>query len=262
MARSLLIRGMLVGLLAGLLMFGFGRIYGEPQVDRAIAFESAADQAKAQQQAAANPTAPVEAPEPELVSRPMQAGLGLFTGVVVYSAAFGGLFALVFAYAFGRVGPGSPRALAALLATGALIALYLVPTLKYPANPPAVGEPDTIAFRTALYFIMLAISVGAMVAAVLVRKRLLRGWGAWNASLTAIAFYVAVVGVAQALLPAINEVPDDFPAVVLWQFRIASLGMQVIMWTTIGLAFGALTERSLASKHRIPGLEGLRTLVR
>ena len=102
----------------------------------------------------------------------------------------------------------------------------------------------------------------SMVAAVMVRKRLVPNWGVWNASLTAVAFYVAVVGVAQALLPAVNEVPDDFPAVVLWQFRIASLGMQVVMWTTIGLAFGALTERSLANKHRLPGLGGLRTLVR
>jgi predicted cobalt transporter CbtA len=41
-------------------------------------------------------------------------------------------------------------------------------------------------------------------------------------------------------------VPGDFPAVVLWQFRIASAGAQLIMWTTIGIAFGALTERAEA----------------
>jgi Probable cobalt transporter subunit (CbtA) len=38
---------MLVGLVAGLLVFGFGKVFGEPQVDRAIGFESALDEAKA-----------------------------------------------------------------------------------------------------------------------------------------------------------------------------------------------------------------------
>src|SRR6185312_15802850 len=114
MVRTLLIRGMLVGLLAGLLVFGFGRVLGEPQVDQAISFEAAMDAAQAKVDIAKGVPAPIE--EPELVSRKVQAGLGLLTGTVVYSTAFGGLFALVFAFAYGRVGSLSPRALAALLA--------------------------------------------------------------------------------------------------------------------------------------------------
>ena len=47
MVRSLLVRGMLVGVLAGLLVFAFGRFVGEPQVDLAISFEAALDHAKA-----------------------------------------------------------------------------------------------------------------------------------------------------------------------------------------------------------------------
>src|SRR5919205_2138448 len=114
MVRTLLIRGMLVGLVAGLLVFGFGRLVGEPQVDRAIAFETAMDEARAKAEMAKG--MPAMAAEPALVSRDVQASLGLLTGVVVYSAAFGGLFALVFALAHGRVGPLSPRAVSALLA--------------------------------------------------------------------------------------------------------------------------------------------------
>jgi len=97
MARSLLIRGMLVGLLAGILMFAVGRIGGEPQVDRAIAFETALDAATMKAETAAHPDR--SAPQPELVSRPNQAGAGLLTGTLIYGTAFGGLFALVFAYA-------------------------------------------------------------------------------------------------------------------------------------------------------------------
>ena len=38
--------------------------------------------------------------------------------------------------------------------------------------------------------------------------------------------------------------PADFPADVLWRFRMASLGLQVVLWSTIGVVFGVLAERS------------------
>ena len=164
MVRTLLIRGMLVGLVAGLLVFSFGKLFGEPQVDRAITFETAMDEAKA------NMTKGMPMPaknEPELVSREVQANFGLFTGVVVYSTAFGGLFALVFAFAYGRLGNLSPRAVSALLAAGGIVALCIVPNLKYPADPPSVGEPETIGMRTGFYFLMMLISIAAMVAAIM-----------------------------------------------------------------------------------------------
>jgi predicted cobalt transporter CbtA len=241
MVRALLIRGMLVGLLAGLLVFCFGKVFGEPQVDRAISFEIAQDEAKAKAEEAKG-IHPVE--EPELVSRKVQAGIGLFTGVIVYSTAFGGMFALVFAVADRRVVNLAPRAVSALLATVGFIAVYVVPNLKYPANPPAIGDPDTIRQRTALYFTMLAFSVTAMIAAALLRKRLTTRTREWNAALIAAGSYLIVVIVVASILPEVNEVPDTFPAVVLWQFRVASFGMQLVMWTTLGLIFGALTERA------------------
>jgi hypothetical protein len=247
MVGTLLIRGMLVGLVAGLLVFGFGKLFGEPQVDRAIAFETVMDEAKAK---VAMAKGMLMEPEPELVSREVQASFGLFTGVVVYCVAFGGLFALVFAFAYGRVGNMSPRAVAALLALGGIIAVYIAPNLKYPANPPSVGEPETIAIRTGLYFLMMLISVAAMVAAIIARHRLALRYGGWSAALIAAAGYLVVVIVAQLLLPAINEVPEGFPAVLLWKFRMASLGMQIIMWTAIGLLFGGLTERAMTGNHR------------
>jgi len=188
--------------------------------------------------------APKEEPEPELVSRGVQAGIGLFIGVMIYNIAFGGLFALAFALAYGRMGDFGPRSTAALMAILGLIAVYVVPNLKYPANPPSVGDPATIGPRTALYFSMIAISLAAMIAAGMLRLRLLPRYGAWNAFLIAATAYLLVVIVVGLALPAVNEVPEGFPAVVLWQFRVASLGAQVIMWITIGLVFGAVTERA------------------
>ncbi|MBV9201865.1 MAG: CbtA family protein [Alphaproteobacteria bacterium] len=250
MAGTLLLRGMLIGIVAGLLCFSFLKIVGEPQVDRAIAFETQLDEAKAgaAAQALIANGLPVlkEEPEPELVSRRVQAGIGLFTGVLVYNVAFGGLFALAFGLAYGRMGDFDPRTTAALLAALGFIAVYIVPNLKYPANPPSVGEPATIGMRTALYFSMIAISLAAMIAAGMLRLRLLAGHGPWNAFLIAAGAYLIVVVAVCLGLPPVNEVPAEFPAVVLWRFRIASAGAQLITWTTIGLLFGALAEHVLA----------------
>jgi predicted cobalt transporter CbtA len=252
MVRSLLVRGMLVGVLAGLLVFAFGRFVGEPQVDLAISFEAALDHAKAIADAAKGIHAEAE---PELVSRPLQAGWGLLTGVLVYSTAFGGLFALVFAAVHGRAVDLRPRATSVLLAVAGFVSVYLVPSLKYPASPPSVGEPETIGYRTALYFSMLGLSVAAMVLASMLRKRLAPWHGEWAAALAAIACYLAAMIAVGSALPAIDEVPEGFPAVVLWHFRVASYGMQLVLWTTLGLAFGALTERALA-KDRADWLRG------
>ena len=247
MVRTLLIRGMIVGFIAGLLVFGFAKVFAEPQVDRAIAFETATDDARAKADLARGIH---DVPEPELVSRPMQASYGLLTGVMVYSTAFGGLFALVFAFANGRAVALGPRAVSGLLALTGFIAFYLVPNLKYPANPPSVGQPGTIGMRTELYFVMMALSIAAMVGAATLRRHLCARHDAWSSALVAAAFYALCVVVVAAALPAIDEVPGNFPAVVLWDFRLDSIVMQAIMWTTLGLGFGALTERTAFPTRR------------
>src|SRR5258706_3703277 len=230
MVGKLLIKGMVAGLAAGLLTFAFAKIAGEPQVDRAVLLDAEGDAAKG------------EATEPELVSRDTQAGAGLLTGVIVFGTAMGGLFALTFAVARGRVGKLDGRALSALLAAGGFVVLAVVPALKYPANPPSVGEPETIAYRTALYFLMIAVSVAAAVLSVKVRYGLLQRLGGWNASLVGGALFVAIVGAVMAWLPAVDEVPNAFPAPLLWNFRVAAVGMQFVMWTTLGAVFGTLVD--------------------
>ena len=231
MTRTLLLRGMLVGVVAGLLVFAFARWIGEPQVERAIAFETDADQAKG------------EAPEPEMVSRRVQKSAGLLTGTVVFGAAVGGLFGLVFAFAYGRIGEMGPRALAAVLGVLGYVAVVLVPNLKYPANPPAVGSPETIGTRTGAYFLLIAVSIAAMVLSLQMRRGFAKRFGEWNGSLLAAALFVVVVGVVAHFLPAVDEVPAGFPVTLMWKFRVAALEIQAVLWGTLGLGFGWLTER-------------------
>jgi hypothetical protein len=235
--RALLVRGMLAGLAAGLLALVAAYFLGESRVDAAIAYEEA--------------HAHDHEHGVEVVSRTMQSTGGLATGVLLYGVAFGGIAALAYCFALGRIGRigrFGPRASALLLAAAGLIAVYVVPFLKYPANPPAVGDAGTIGRRTTLYFLMMVLGVLLAVATVILGRRLASSLGNWNATLAAGAFFVLAVGPAYAFLPSFNEVPKDFPATLLWQFRLSALAVQVTLWTAFGLVFGALAERVLVPR--------------
>ncbi|MDR5838862.1 CbtA family protein [Caballeronia sp. LZ034LL] len=256
MIRTLLIRGMLAGLVAGLIGFGFARGFGEPSVAQAIAFEEQHEHAEAAPahehehgheaaNASANADQSHDHGDEELVSRGTQAGLGLLTGVVVFGTALGGIFSLVFAFAYGRLGALHARGTSALLALFGFVSVAIVPFLKYPPNPPAVGNAATIGPRTALFFTMVAISIAAMVWAVRWQRRLTARQGAWNATLVAALAYVVVIVIAQVVLPHVDEVPEGFSASLLWNFRVTAIGIQALIWTTLGLLFGALAAREL-----------------
>ncbi|MFD5074300.1 CbtA family protein [Streptomyces sp. NPDC058371] len=232
--RNLLVRGMLAGLGAGVLALIVAYFLGEPNVDSAIGFEEA--------------HAPAHEHEVELVSRSLQSTAGLATGVLIYGVAFGGIAALAFCFALGRVGRFGPRATALLLSGTALLAVYVVPFLKYPANPPAVGDPDTIGKRTTLYLLMMLLSVLLAIAAVIAGKRLAPKLGTWYATVVAVLGFAVVIGLAYEFLPAVNEVPSDFPATLLWRFRLSALAMQITLWGGFGLVFGDLAERLLHPK--------------
>ncbi|SAL69066.1 membrane protein [Caballeronia arvi] len=253
MIRTLLIRGMIAGLVAGLIGFGFARAFGEPSVARAIAFEEQHEHAAAHEHEHQHEHADAAAAhshshgggDEETVSRDTQAGLGLLTGVAVFGTALGGLFSLVFAFAYGRLGALHARGTSALLALFGFVSVAIVPFIKYPPNPPAVGNPETIGPRTALFFGMVAISLAAAVFAVRLQKRMAARHGGWNATLIAAAAYVVVIVIAQVGLPRIDEVPVEFSASLLWNFRVAAIGIQAMIWTTLGLVFGALAAREL-----------------
>ncbi|UWE10146.1 CbtA family protein [Actinacidiphila bryophytorum] len=269
MEKKLILRGLLAGAAAGLLAFLFARVFAEPQIGKAIDYESGRDAAQAALDKAAG--LPAAGADPDLFSRTVQADVGIGAGMIVFGMAMGALFAVAYAVCLGRVGRLRARSLALLVAGGGFLGMYLVPFLKYPANPPAIGHEDTIRARSGLYLLMVLLSVAFLVAAAWLGRRLQPRFGNWNATLLAAGAFVVAIGAVMAILPPLGhlaynkehfgnhatETPlpltdadgrivyPGFPADVLFSFRCYSVAAQLLLWSAIGLVFAPLAERLL-----------------
>lgn len=244
--KTLLLRGLLAGLIAGLLAATVGYFVGEPQVDAAIAIEEAGT--TDHHGGAEAPAGHSHGGEDEpLVSRTGQKA-GQFLALGLAGMAFGALFAAVLNLARRFTDLPGPR-LALATAVLAWAAIVAVPFFKYPANPPAVGDPETINERTWLWVAAVVLGLLAVAAAV-AAYRALAGQLDSLRLIAGVGAFVLVTTLGYVLLPGVNEVADDFPATLLWRFRVASLTETTTLWAALGLAFAALTE--FASRRSTP----------
>ena len=240
--RSFLIRGLLAGLFAGILAFGVGYVVGEPSVTAAIALEESGSHDHGTTEAG-SAAADDSTTHDTVVPRSLQSTVGLLTATIVAGTTLGGVIGVLSALALGRFGAAGSRTTTLAVTAIGFVSVYVLPFVAYPPNPPAVGQGDTIVTRTALYFTLLAISLVAAVAAVVVGRRLAVRWGAWYAVLAAAGGYLLVTLIAIAALPNYNEVPAGFPAVVLYQFRTASFLTQLTLWGALGVILAELVHR-------------------
>ncbi len=246
-----LIRGLLAGLIAGLAAFTVAYVVGEPQINAAIALEEAGAAAHQAPDGHSHDEPATHTHDPESgveISRATQSTWGLLTGTVAISIAMGGITALAAAFALGRIGSLKPTQTTALVAFLGFVAIGLVPFLKYPATPPAVGDEATINQRMTLHFGFLAICIVAIVAETMFAAAILRrGGSVYAATIVPALGFLAVVGTAAYLLPTVNEV-GDFPADTLWYFRRASILTTAAMWATLGIVLTGLIGRLHASE--------------
>ena len=171
---------------------------------------------------------------------------GQLLGGVAASLLVGVALGLVFAVARRAVRVDDWSA-GVRLAIVAFMALHLVPLLKYPPNPPGVGQSETVGRRTALYLVLLAWSVLATWAGWRTRQWLAGRAVPRHLAVPATAVTViALVGFAFAVLPAGPD-PDSVPASVVWSFRLASAAGWATFWLVLGTVHGWLAVRRTAT---------------
>jgi hypothetical protein len=267
MEKRLILRGLLAGAVGGVLAFLFARIFAEPQIQQAVDYEEGREHAQAALDRAAGIAAEHAHADP--FSRAVQGNVGIGVAMIFFGMAMGALFAVAYAICLGRTGRVRARNLAVLVAGGGFLSMYLVPFLKYPANPPAIGNGDTIQLRSSFYLLMVGCSVIFLILTVWLGRRLQPRFGTWNATLIAGGVFIAATGIVMLLLPAFGELAANrqyhqatetpapltdangtivfpgFPADLLYNFRLYSIGAQLVLWTAIGLVFAPLAERLL-----------------
>lgn len=223
MFRRLLKEGVLAGVAGGAALALVLGLVGEGPIGRAVALEGAA--------------------ETEMFGRGVQMAGGMLAAVL-YGAALGAVFSVAYALVRHRLAATDDWRASVALAAAGFAAVFLLPFLKYPANPPAVGDPDSIGRRTALYLLAVAWSLVATWG----------GWRAWRAGVArgmpvataapaTLAVWVGLAAIGLVLLPA-NTDPVEAPATLVWQFRLASLAGAGAYWSVLGLVFGWLRLRA------------------
>ena len=222
---------LVAGLAAGALSGAFSLLVTQRAMAPALAIEQARTGTHAQAE--------------ELVGRAGQVWGGVL-GAVLAAVVFAVLLAVAYALLRHRLPVRTDFARVVLLAAIGFGVFALLPALKIPANPPAVGDPATVTTRTGIYTAVL-LSGLAIAILVSVLVSLLRSRGvsiAATASVTSAAA-AALVALLLVLVPGSPDaVPADVPAGVVWDFRLASLGQLAVLWAGLGLAGGWLVERS------------------
>ncbi len=97
---------------------------------------------------------------------------------------------------------------------------------------------------------MIVFSLAALAIAISAGRQFVAQLGVWNATMLGVGVYIVLTAIAAYVLPPINEVPEGFPADLLWKFRVVSFGIQGILWAAIALIFGAALERTREREAR------------
>ncbi|MDQ1709346.1 MAG: hypothetical protein QOG49_731 [Frankiaceae bacterium] len=238
---SSLKRGLVAGVCAGIVAALFAFVVAEPTINRSIALEGQrAAATSADRSAAGQSTATAADP----VSRDVQRRVGAPAGFVLVGLGLGAMFGLLYAGLSRVAGDGDPWRRSIGLAASAVAAVVVVPFLRYPPNPPGVGDPDTINERTRYYLAALLLGIAVVVGAWrLLRYLCERGWPPYQRQLATAVPAVIIVALGFLVMPT----PADailIPPKLLWDFRIQSLATQLLVWGTLAAVFGVLTERA------------------
>ncbi|MGW6035416.1 CbtA family protein [Gordonia terrae] len=256
MEKKFIGAGLLAGLIAGIVSFVFARFYLEPVVAKAIDYEGARSEAEEALAHAAEPGGHTHGEGGELFTRAMQENLGAGVGNVVFAVCMGAFFAVAFTVLWSYLGsrhPATdPRAVAGVLGAIGFVAVFAVPFFAYPANPPAVGDDDTIGERTGAFLTISVASVILAIAAVVLALWLRPRIGGFVSAVAAVAAYLAGIATVLAFLPSFSEVPEPvrndagqivfpgFPGDVIGDFRVYAIANQVILWTVLTVVFALL----------------------
>jgi hypothetical protein len=223
------------GVIAGIILAFLNLGIVEPTIDKAIALE-------VQNQVSSGENVNMS----ELIDYRYWQKAGAFAGGAIYGAGLASLFGVVFVFARSKL-PGKNNKQKAILLAGIMwLVLFLMVALKYPANPPAVGDPETIYYRETLYVGYILISGLAALGMVVIwiRTRV-------NSKKIIIPLmYAAIMVTAYVVMPS-NPDKIEISMDLIQTFRILTAITIGVFWGTLGIIFGSLWDKFLSREQTL-----------
>ena len=224
------------GVIAGIILAFLNLGIVEPTIDKAIALE-------VQKQVSSGENVNMS----ELIDyRYWQKG-GAIAGGAIYGAGLAALFGVIFVFARNKL-PGKNNKQKAIFLAGIMwFVLFLMVALKYPANPPAVGDPETIYYRETLYVGYILISgfaaLGMGVIWIMTRLN--------SKKIIVPLMYSAIMVMAYVIMP-FNPDKIEISLELIQTFRILTAITIGLFWGILGIIFGSLWDKFLSREQTVP----------
>jgi predicted cobalt transporter CbtA len=223
------------GIIAGIILAFLNLGIVEPTIDKAIALE-------VQKQVSSGENVNMS----ELIDyRYWQKG-GALAGGAIYGAGLASLFGVIFVFAINKL-PGKNNKQKAILLAGIMwFVLFLMVALKYPANPPAVGDPETIYYREALYvsYIMISGLAALGLGIVWIRTRM-------NSKKVIIPLMYAAIMVTTYVVMPFNPDKIEISMDLIQTFRILTAITIGVFWAILGIIFGSLWDKFMSREQTL-----------
>ncbi len=223
------------GVIAGIILAFLNLGIVEPTIDKAIALE-------VQKQVSAGENVNMS----ELIDYRYWQKAGAFAGGAIYGAGLAALFGVIFVFARNKL-PGKNNKQKAMFLAGIMwFVLFLMVALKYPANPPAVGDPDTIYYRETLYigYIMISGLAALGMSVIWIKTRI-------NSKKIIIPLmYAAIMVTAYVIMPP-NPDKIEISMDLIQTFRVLTAITIGVFWGILGIMFGSLWDKFLSKEQTL-----------
>ncbi|HJT48880.1 MAG TPA: CbtA family protein [Nitrososphaeraceae archaeon] len=230
-ALTFVIVTLLSGAIAGIILGLINQAIVEPFIDKAIGIETQRHIDRGESVNAAK----------QSQYRTWQKG-GEVVAAATYGISLSALFGIVFSFSRRSLPGFNNKRKALLLACIMFFVIFLIPALKYPANPPAVGNPATIYYREMLYVGFIAVS-GFSVLALAISYRRLQIYFPEKPTWLIISLIYTIIMISAYVVFPPNPDKVTIPSNLITSFRIASVSTIGIFWGVLGMIVGLFWDK-------------------
>ena len=163
---------------------------------------------------------------------------GQVIGGMILGTSLGALFGIIYALTRNSL-PSKKHIGNTLILAGIMwVTLFVIPFLKYPANPPTVGDAETVVLRGILYISFIAISGFSALGFYKLFNKLKR-----QKRIIPFIGYSIFISLLFFIMP---ENPDEItaPTELINQFRIAAFITSSIFWLSLALILGMFWQKT------------------